>query len=681
MYAHGSGVPSQRQSKAETGSCALLNEFFEHAPEAIVFVDQDGRALRANREFVRIFGYSQQEIVGAVISSLIVPPEFPGQAKSFAASTPRGETACAQSVRMRKGGQRFEVFLLEGPLDIPGESVSRYIICREIMDGKQVQESQLERLRESLELETRQKDRLRLLLDLNNRVAAHCGLRQAFHAISSELRRLFRCECVGLAIPESSGETLRQHLIDFPDGKGYFKEGTIFPVESSSAGLAYRTAKAVVLDSFSEVRANWNSEAFKVFSRIVDNEGTQSGCFLPLLRDGRALGVLQLISRREAAFAQQDLEFLDQVANQIALTVKSALDYEEIAETNTQLAEAEERSRNENLALREQIERDSMFEDIVGSSAALRKVLSQVGKVAPSDSTVLILGETGTGKELIARAIHKRSARAKRAFIAVNCAAIPPSLIASELFGHEKGAFTGATQRRLGRFEAANGGTIFLDEVGDVPPEIQVALLRVLQEREIERVGSDKPIPVELRVVAATHRDLDKLVAEGKFRQDLLYRLNVVPITVPSLRERTEDIPLLVEYFVDRFAKKSGKKFRTIDRRTLRALQEYNWPGNIRELQNVVERAVILSDGDVFSVDDIWMKREQPKAPSPTRTMTGALLKQEKEMIEAALAESRGQISGPTGAAVRLSVPRATLEAKIRRLGIDKYSFKSRPSN
>jgi formate hydrogenlyase transcriptional activator len=304
-----------------------------------------------------------------------------------------------------------------------------------------------------------------------------------------------------------------------------------------------------------------------------------------------------------------------------------------------------------------------------------------VETVAPTDSNVLILGETGTGKELIARAIHKRSTRARRAFIAVNCAAIPPSLIASELFGHEKGAFTGATQRRLGRFEAANGGTIFLDEVGDIPPEIQVALLRVLQEREIERVGSDRPIPVELRVVAATHRDLDQLVAEGKFRQDLLYRLNVVPINVPSLRERADDIPLLVEYFVDRFAKKAGKKFRTIDRKALRRLQEYSWPGNIRELQNIVERAVIVSDGDTFSIDDTWIKREQPKSATPTGAMTGVLLKREKEMIEAALAESRGQISGATGAAALLSIPRATLEAKIRRLAIDKYTFKSRPSN
>ncbi len=338
---------------------------------------------------------------------------------------------------------------------------------------------------------------------------------------------------------------------------------------------------------------------------------------------------------------------------------------------------AEERTRNENLALREQIDRDSMFEDIVGSSEALGKVLRQVAKVAPSDSTVLILGETGTGKELIARAIHKRSKRAERAFIGVNCAAIPLSLIASELFGYEKGAFTGATQRRLGRFESANGGTIFLDEVGDLPPEIQIALLRVLQEREVERVGSSKPISVDVRVLAATHHDLNALVAEGKFRQDLLYRLNVVPIVMPSLRERAPDLPLLVEYFIDRFGKKSGKKFRAIDKRTLRLFQAYGWPGNVRELQNVIERAVILSDDDTFSVDETWLKREPAQsAASATVALNGVLHRQEKEMIEAALAESRGRISGPLGAAARLGLPTRTLDSKIERLGINKYLFK-----
>ena len=343
--------------------------------------------------------------------------------------------------------------------------------------------------------------------------------------------------------------------------------------------------------------------------------------------------------------------------------------------------QAEDRVRNEAVALREQIDRDSMFEDIVGSSEALRKVLRQVAKVAPSDSTVLILGETGTGKELIARAIHKRSNRAERAFFGVNCAAIPASLIASELFGHEKGAFTGATQRRLGRFESANGGTIFLDEVGDLPPEIQIALLRVLQEREIERVGSNKAIPVDVRVLAATHHDLDTLVAEGKFRRDLLYRLSVVPIQMPSLRERKDDIPLLVDYFVGRFGKKAGKKFRTIEKKTVELFESYEWPGNVRELQNVIERTVILSDGDIFCVDETWLKRQAPQFAGPAVALSSALQRQEKEMIEAALAEARGRVSGPDGAATRLGLPRPTLDAKIKRLGIDKYRFKVRRSS
>ena len=337
----------------------------------------------------------------------------------------------------------------------------------------------------------------------------------------------------------------------------------------------------------------------------------------------------------------------------------------------------EERTGNENLALREQIDRDSMFENIVGSSEMLRKVLRQVTKVAASDSTVLILGETGTGKELIARAIHKRSRRADRAFIGVNCAAIPTALIASELFGHEKGAFTGATQRRLGRFELASSGTLFLDEVGDLPPEIQIALLRVLQEREIERVGSNKPIVVDVRVLAATHRDLNALVAEGKFRQDLLYRLNVVPIEVPPLRERVADIPLLVEYFIDLLGRRAGKKFRTIDPKCLDLFQMYGWPGNVRELQNVIERAVILSEGETFSVDETWLKPH----PSPTEswmgTLSGALVSQEKQMIEAALALSQGRVSGPAGAAARLDLPARTLDSKIKRLGISKDRYKA----
>jgi transcriptional regulator with GAF, ATPase, and Fis domain/PAS domain-containing protein len=336
----------------------------------------------------------------------------------------------------------------------------------------------------------------------------------------------------------------------------------------------------------------------------------------------------------------------------------------------------------ENVALREEIDKVSMFEEIVGSSVGLRRVLIQVSKVARADTTVLILGETGTGKELIARAIHKESKRAGRAFIRVNCAAIPPSLVSSELFGHEKGAFTGAIQRRLGRFESADGGTIFLDEIGDLPAETQVVLLRVLQEREFERVGGNRPIPVDVRILAATNRDLNAAVAAGAFRQDLFYRLNVFPIQIPALRERADDIPLLVEYLIDRYTKKSGKRIRTVERKTLELFQAYDWPGNIRELQNVVERAVLLCDGDTFSVDESWLRQEtrreaQPAAITSMRGLSRLDADQEKQLIEAALAETQGKVSGPSGAAAKLGIPRQTLESKIASLGIDKYKFQT----
>jgi formate hydrogenlyase transcriptional activator len=339
---------------------------------------------------------------------------------------------------------------------------------------------------------------------------------------------------------------------------------------------------------------------------------------------------------------------------------------------------SEDRTRNENLALREEIDLSSMFEEIVGSSEALRQVLAQVAKVAPTDSTVLISGETGTGKELIARAVHKRSNRATRAFIRVNCAAISPSLIAAELFGHEKGAFTGALQRRIGHFEAADGGTIFLDEIGDLPMETQIALLRVLQEREFERVGSSQPIAVDVRVLAATNRDLKLAVDAGTFRQDLFYRINVFPIHLPSLRERVDDIPLLVEYLIDRYAKKAGKKFKDMTRKTLEVFQAYDWPGNIRELQNVIERAVILCDGETFSIDETWLKREQPRVSGPVVPLVTTLVEREREMIEAALAQSQGRVSGPSGAANKLGIPRQTLDARIASLGINKHRFRVR---
>jgi len=331
----------------------------------------------------------------------------------------------------------------------------------------------------------------------------------------------------------------------------------------------------------------------------------------------------------------------------------------------------------ENLALKEEIDHASMFEEIVGTSKELRQVLVQVAKVAPTDSTVLITGETGTGKELIARAIHKRSQRSSRAFVSVNCAAIPATLIGSELFGHEKGAFTGATQRRLGRFELADGGTLFLDEVGDLPAETQIALLRVLEERQFERVGGTKSISVNVRIIAATNRDLKAAVAAGAFRSDLFYRLNVFPIAVPPLRERKDDIPLLVEYFTERYASKIGKKIKSIHKRTLELFQAYDWPGNIRELQNVIERAVILCDGPTFAVDELWLQSDSRRSNVADSGLARLAASQERKLIESALAQSHGRIAGPSGAAAKLGIPRSTLETKIRRLGIAKHHFKS----
>jgi PAS domain S-box-containing protein len=338
---------------------------------------------------------------------------------------------------------------------------------------------------------------------------------------------------------------------------------------------------------------------------------------------------------------------------------------------------AEKKLRQENVALREEIDKASMFEEIVGTSPALQTVLSRISKVAPSDSTVLVTGETGTGKELVARAIHRRSHRAFRAFVSVNCAAVPRDLIASELFGHEKGAFTGAIQRRVGRFELAEGGTIFLDEVGELLPDTQVALLRVLQEREFERIGGSRPIHMNVRVIAATNRDLEAAVASGTFREDLYYRLNVFPLEMPSLRERREDIPLLVEYFIDRYARKSGKNIRTVDKNTLQLLQSYPWPGNIRELQNVIERSVIVCETETFSIDERWLSRQPRDRRSGGKLhLSRKLADQEKEIIEEALRESQGRVFGPMGAAAKLGIARSTLESKIQSLHIDKKRFK-----
>jgi len=384
------------------------------------------------------------------------------------------------------------------------------------------------------------------------------------------------------------------------------------------------------------------------------------------------------------ARAPADPQSIENASHAVGIASERHMKVEGQHQTRAELEEAlgeirtlKDQLYQENLVLKEEADRPSMFEEIIGSSEPLRRVLVQVAKVAPTDSTVLILGETGTGKELVSHAIHKRSHRSERPFIRVNCAAIPQSLVNAELFGHEKGAFTGATQRRFGRFEAADGGTLFLDEVGELPTETQIALLRVLQEREFERVGGNQTISVNVRLIAATNRDLTAAAAAGTFRRDLFYRLNVFPVVLPPLRDRTDDIPLLVEYLIDRYGKKTGKWFSSIKKTTLEVFQAYDWPGNIRELQNVVERAAILCEGDIFSIDETWLKREIPQGSGPAVPLVMTIADREREIIEAALAKSGGRVAGPKGAAAKLGIPRQTLDSKIASLCIDKRRFQT----
>jgi len=392
--------------------------------------------------------------------------------------------------------------------------------------------------------------------------------------------------------------------------------------------------------------------------------GIRSYIVLPLMRHGVLIGALYYLSLHKRDYTDDEIQILQDVSEMVSIAVSNALAYEEINELKESL-------QVENRLLQDEIVQRSIFEEIVGSSVSLQKVLAAIDRVAPTDTTILVKGETGTGKELVAHAIHKRSLRSGRALVKVNCAALPSELIASELFGHEKGAFTGALQQRIGRFEAASGGTIFLDEIGELNPEMQIALLRVLQEKEFERVGGNRTIQTDVRVIAATNRDLNGEVAEGRFRMDLYYRLNVFPIHVPSLRERPDDIPILVDYFVSRFSSRMGKRIRQIDKTTLDTMLGYSWPGNIRELQNVIERGVILADSDVFRLE----KGALRSAPKLAAVATAD--NDPRTQIESVLKETRGRISGPEGAAARLGVPPSTLESRIRALKINKHQFRS----
>ena len=507
-----------------------------------------------------------------------------------------------------------------------------------------------------------EKDRLKLLLDLNNSIVSKLDLRDLLRDISASLRRLMQCDAVGVNLPDQETGELKLFALDFPGAKGFLRE-EMSRTSGSLASKAFITGEPVTFivgQDVATVEADFG------------REGLQSACWLPLISRSRVLGVLGLSRLQAIPFSKEDVHFLMQVATQVAIAVENALSYRQISQLSDKLAQ-------EKLYLEDEIRSEANFEEIVGKSQALHRVLKLVETVAPTDSTVLIFGETGTGKELIARAIHDLSSRSSNTFVRLNCAALPAGLLESELFGHERGAFTGAIAQRIGRLELANHGTIFLDEIGEIPLELQPKLLRVLQEREFERLGGTRTIRTDVRLIAATNRDLAAMVQEQKFRADLFFRLNVFPVELPPLRDRPEDIPLLVRHFAEEFSRRMGRRIEAISSQTMNALRQYRWPGNIRELQNVIERSVILSSGPtlklpVAELQSRTMPASTNKAPQPhsarRRPVRSILAEVDRNQIIRALKETGGRIGGPSGAAASLGLKRTTFITRMRKLGI-----------
>lgn len=502
----------------------------------------------------------------------------------------------------------------------------------------------------------RAQERLQLLLELTNRVVSNLDLRDLLREIAASIRRVMQCDGAAIALPDREDGHLRIYALDVSANHAHVREGQAAPSRMEADALkVFQSGEPMVLNADDLAR---DPAAVK--------KGLQAACHLPLASRGRVLGTLTLASSRKDAFSPEDVAFLVQVASQVAIATDNALAYTEISELKDKLAQ-------EKLYLENEIRSELNFEEIVGKSEALRRVLKQVETVAPTDSTVLIYGETGTGKELIARALHNLSTRKANAFVKLNCAAIPTGLLESELFGHERGAFTGAITQRIGRFELANRGTVFLDEVGEIPLELQPKLLRVLQEREFERLGSPRTLHTDARLIAATNRDLGAMVEEQKFRLDLYYRLNVFPIRLPALRERPEDIPLLVRHFVQQFSRRSGKSIDTIPAELMSGLIKYRWPGNIRELQNVIERAVILSPGPVLQVpiEELERRPEAPGiSPDTGQNIRAVLEHAERQQILVALEQTNWTVAGRNGAAARLGMKRSTLQSRMQKLGI-----------
>jgi len=513
-----------------------------------------------------------------------------------------------------------------------------------------------ETVRAQLESE---RDKLQLILDLNNSVVSNLELREVLRSVSPGIRKTMRLDGVALILPDATNKQLQLYALDFPSGKEVPQQGISQPLDDSLAGQVFRSGKPWVGDIEDLNRSNSGSGNWAIAADSVETI-----CMLPLIRCNSNLGVLCLMRLEKNAFTRSDVEFLSQIAGQVAIAIDNAFAYRRITELSDQL-------KQENLYLEDEIRSELNFEEIIGNSAVLRQVLRQVEAVAPTNSTVLVQGETGSGKELIARAVHNLSRRRKSPFVKLNCAAIPTGLLESELFGHEKGAFTGAIAQRIGRFELASQGTIFLDEISEIPVELQPKLLRVLQEREFERLGSSRTLHTDARLIAATNRDLSVMVEEQKFRSDLFYRLNVFPIYVPPLRDRKEDIPFIVRHFAQHFARNMTKDIDTISADTMSALIHYPWPGNIRELQNVIERAVILSKGPVLkvSLSDLKAKTSDTNG----HTDGAATLEEiERRHILSVLEQTNWVFAGPNGAAAKLGMKRPTLQFRMQKLGISR---------
>ena len=606
----------------------------------IFMLDTEGRVVSWNSGAEKIKGYKSEEVIGQHFSRFYPAEDVeagkPEEELKRAAAEGRSDD---EGWRIRKDGSRFWASVVITALhDKDGKVRGFTKITRDITEGKRAREA--------------------FLLEMSNTLAAHLDIRQLLTAIAACLRQVKQFDEATLALYDGQSKMLRIQAIEAPSSTGAPAADALIPLGGSPAGWAYTARRPLLLRGIPN-----ESLPFDVRSQLAD-QSVKSACWIPLLGQDGVFGTLNLFSRRAGTFSDDDLGILTQMAGQIAIALGNALAFRRVSELTEKLAE-------EKRYLEDELRTEFNFEEIVGESKPLMRVLNQIETVAPTDSTVLILGETGTGKELIARAVHDLSGRRAHNFVRVNCASIPTGLLESELFGHEKGAFTGAIAQRIGRLELAHQGTIFLDEVGDIPLELQPKLLRVLQEKQFERLGTSRTITTDVRIVAATNRDLGKMVAAGQFRSDLFYRLSVFPIVVPPLRERREDISLLVHYFIAKFAKRMNKNIESVPPETMQALTRYSWPGNIRELEHLIERAVILSRGTVLNVPQVELAQvaEGPAGSS------SSLEEIEREHIIRVLRETNGKIGGPGGAAERLGMNRTTLNSRMQKLGISRRQF------